>query len=101
MLAESGDDAGCYADAKARRNYAGTLTDHPRLQHPHRGAGPLRPQQPSPTPPTGGPDRPTGRLAPGGRGLGGAYFGDGLLSDGSGTVVVSAEVAGIAPAFDA
>ena len=45
VLAEFGDDPDRYADAKARRNYAGTSPITKASGNPTGRAGPLRPQQ--------------------------------------------------------
>ena len=44
VLAEMGDDPHRYTDARARKNYAGMATHHPRLRHQTRRASPPRPQ---------------------------------------------------------
>jgi hypothetical protein len=44
VLAEFGDDADRYANAKARKNYAGTKPDHPSIRQKESRPGPLRAQ---------------------------------------------------------
>jgi transposase len=41
VLAEFGDDAGRYVDAKARKNYAGTTPDHSPIRQKESRPGPL------------------------------------------------------------
>ena len=45
--AEFGDDPRRYADGKARRNYAATSPDHPRLGQEESRRRPVRPQRPA------------------------------------------------------
>ena len=48
VLAEFGDDPDRYADAKSRKNYAGTSPITRAVRQAEVRAGPLRPQRPAP-----------------------------------------------------
>ena len=48
VLSEFGDDPDRYADAKARKNYAGTSSDHPPIRQAEVRPRSLRPQRPTP-----------------------------------------------------